>query len=145
MTLSKAINLVQKKEVVRKQHNLISSSVFTGSNVDVLNDKRQARPKQEQQSGFRKEKQAKATPREVFLKSDKKNVIDVLILFTKESTVQQAILNAIRVEKQEIGKRLSEVSGEIFPIYSADNSDDILYKKKLRNFCTQSKERFAQR
>ena len=131
LTLSKAINLVRQKEVVRKQQNLISSSVFTGSNVDVLNDKRQARPKQEQQNWLRKEKQAKATPREVLLKSDKKKCdrcfgpLHKRIHCPARNSQCHSCGKTGHWKKACRSKQLSEVSGEIFPIYSADNSDDI--------------------
>ena len=49
LTLEKAVNLARQKEVVRKQQSLMTNSVFTSPNIDVLKDAKHARQRSNQQ------------------------------------------------------------------------------------------------
>ena len=93
----------------------------------MLKDKKQARPKQEQQIWLRKQ----ATPKEVFQKSDKRKSdrcfgpLHKRIHCPARNSQYNLCGNTGYWKKACRSKQLSEASGQIFPIYSADKSDDI--------------------
>ena len=131
LTLEKAVNLVRQKEVVRKQQSLITSPV-TGPNIDVLKDAKHARQRPDQQKSWRGEKQARATPREqISSKPDARKCERCLGPLHKRihCPARNSQCNSCgktgHWKKACRSKRVNEVSGEIFPIYSIDDDDHL--------------------
>ena len=132
LTLTKAVNLVRQKEVVRKQQHLMTNSLFTSPEIDVLKDVKHARQRSNQQKAMRGEKQSRATYREqIYTKPDAKKCdrcfgpLHKRIHCPARNSQCHSCGKTGHWKKACRSKRVREISGEIFPIYSADNDSNL--------------------